>query len=278
MDRFTRKPGTDNLVNAKNKKGRVESMKRIRIAAVCLVGAFAFSAIVAASAFAEGSPEFVKCVKAAKVAGKYTGKYSEKACETEASPSGTGKYEREPVAAKATVTGKSKTTTIKAVGVNGHSQNIVCKKDTIAGEFKASSFFRATTTLEDCIGNASKTDKCENSGSGTIEWHTTFYARYLEPGETEATKRGIVIPYPAGFTCGGEEVALTGVLVGTAENTSKGVSIVLNAPGGHQEDRRFFFEGEEYTEEDPLFTEPELAEATVQGTEELSLKGVSVRS
>jgi hypothetical protein len=248
-------------------------MKRIRIVMVCLVAAFAFSAIIAASAFAEGSPEFVKCVKVAN-----TGKYSEKACEKEASPAGTGKYERELVTAGTTVAGKSKKTTITAVGVNGNSQTIVCKKDTLAGEFKSSSEFRAITKLEGCEGNGSKTDKCGNNGAETIEWHTSFFARYLEAGETEATKRGIVIPYPAGFTCGSEEVALTGVLVGNAENTSKGVSIALNAPGGHQEDRRFFFEEVEYTEEDPLFTEPTLAEATVQGTEEIALKGVSLRS
>jgi hypothetical protein len=248
-------------------------MKRIRIAGVCLVVAFAFSAIVVASAFAEGSPEFVKCVKVAN-----TGKYSEKACEKEASPAGTGKYERELVTAGTKVTGKSKKTTITAVGVNGNSQTIVCKKDTLTGEFEQSSYFRAFTKLEDCEGNGSKTDKCGNSGAETIEWHTTFYARYLEPGETEATQRGIVIPYPAGFTCGTEEVALSGILVGTAENTSKGVSIALGVTGGHQEDRRFFFEGEEYTEEVPLYTEPTLAEATVQGTEELALKGVSLRS
>jgi hypothetical protein len=255
------------------------SMKRIRIAAVCLAVAFAFSAIVAASAFAEGRPEFVKCGKAAKVGGKYTGKYSEKACTTEASPPSTGKYEREPVAEGTKITGKSKKTTIKAVGVNGKSQEIVCKKDTFAGEITGPSTFRGTVTLEGCIGNGSKTeDKCGNSGAETIVWNKKFSARYLEPGETEATKRGIVMPYPEGFTCGTEEVALAGILVGTAENTSKGVKIAFNVTGGHQEDRRFFLEGEENTEEIPLFTEPGDAEATVEGSEELSLKGVSLRS
>jgi hypothetical protein len=271
-------PSTETLVNTKKQK-ESGSMQRIRITAVCLVVAFAFSAIAAASAFAEGSPEFVKCVKAAKVDGKYTGKYSEKACETEASPAGTGKYERTSVAENTTFTGKSKATTIKAVGVNGNSQDVVCKKDTVAGEFKRPSELRGTVTFEGCIGNGSKADKCGNSGSETIEWEAKpFAARYLEEGETEATKRGIVIPFPEGFTCGTEEVALAGILVGTVENTSKGLKIVYNAPGGHQEDRRFFYKEEENTEEVPLYTEPELAEATVQDTEELTMKGVSLRS
>ena len=81
-------------------------MKRIKIVGLCLIALFAFSAVAAASAFAEGRPEYKLCAKVAKVEGKYNGSYSDKGCTTEATG---GKYEREEVAENTAFTGRSNT-------------------------------------------------------------------------------------------------------------------------------------------------------------------------
>jgi len=74
-------------------------MKRMRIVGLCLVAVFALSAVIAASASA-AAPEFQVCGKAAKAGKLYTGKYTDKACSKEASPTEItegkkNKYERE---------------------------------------------------------------------------------------------------------------------------------------------------------------------------------------
>jgi hypothetical protein len=69
-------------------------MKRLTIVGMCLVAAFAFSAMVVSSAGAV-TPTYKSCTKTAKVNKKYTGKYTSKVCSSSAkSATNEGEYER----------------------------------------------------------------------------------------------------------------------------------------------------------------------------------------
>jgi hypothetical protein len=69
-------------------------MKRLTIVGLCLVAAFALSAMVVSSAGAV-TPTYKSCGKAAKVNKKYTGHYTTKVCSPSAvSGTNEGKYER----------------------------------------------------------------------------------------------------------------------------------------------------------------------------------------
>ncbi len=58
-------------------------MKRMRILGLALVAVFALGALAASGASA--TPAWIECAKLTKVEGKYTGKYTDKLCTTEAS-------------------------------------------------------------------------------------------------------------------------------------------------------------------------------------------------
>lgn len=105
-------------------------MTRTRILGVCLVAAFAFSALAATSALAltKGLPagEFGECVKVAAGAGKF----STAACTAEG---GEKKYEWKPLASPVSLTGEMKPETIATLEtVTG--TKITCKHEKNVGE------------------------------------------------------------------------------------------------------------------------------------------------
>src|SRR5580693_2175461 len=67
--------------------------KGFRIAGACLLVVAAFGVACASAGAATGFPGYVRCFKTEKVGKAYAGEYTEKACQTKASPAKTGKYE-----------------------------------------------------------------------------------------------------------------------------------------------------------------------------------------
>jgi hypothetical protein len=265
-------------------------MRTLKMVTLCFAVALVVSGLATAVASASEGPKFIRCVKAAKVDGKYTGKYTDKACtkpasEAEIEAGKTNKYEAVALAPseEVSVTGKSKATTIKTIGVNGNAETVVCKKDAFVGKLSNDAYgglVTGTFTFEDCEANGSKSDVCGNTKPGTIEYSPAQKqeVQWLEQG----SKPGLDTPANPGpkFTCGSETVETGGTLVGTLENSSKGVNVLWKTSGGTQEDTRFFEEEEpgEWREESELnlFSRPSRAETTVVGTEEISAKGISV--
>jgi hypothetical protein len=256
-------------------------MKRIRIVGLCVVAVFAFSAVAAASAMAENAPVFARCVKASP---KNTGEYTEKACNTHASPAGTGAYSLVTMPAGETVAveGKSKSTKIV---VKGDSLVVVCTKDKLKGTLenkfgRTGKLFNPVITLEKCEVEGHKTETCQNEATGKIK-DEPYYGEDAWLGEEE-TKPGMVLVGGPTFTCAGKEIALNGVLIGTITNTSKGLTLSFGVNShGEQEDSSFWSEESQVTEfpYTHLWTgeEGSEVEATVTGSEEIKVKGISVR-
>ncbi len=162
-------------------------MKRIRLVGLCLVAVFALSAVVVASASASSAtPEFFKCVKAAKVGKTYIGKYTSKEC-TEASKVETGgKYELVSAAATEFTAGKSKKTVLHAQGLGGKKEVITCKKDKSKGVFEETFIEGLTYTLEGCANEA----KLACGSGGKIETTTAALLEWLnEAGPNSAWPR-----------------------------------------------------------------------------------------
>lgn len=250
-------------------------MNRVRLLGACLVVAAMLGALAAASAMAN-MPSFKSCVKAAKVEGKYTGKYNDKGC-AEVNGTGEGKYELTEVAPGTTFAGKGKTTTLSAHGVSGATENIVCKKAVVAGQITGENSFNETLTYSKCEANGNKAEQCSNSPAG-ITTEVSGAAYYINAGETTV---GTVTNAPAAtFTCGSESVEVKNFLISTIENTAKGFNVVDSLAGAEQADREFFVEGSEVggtymhlsTE-----VEGEFVEATLAGQEEIKAKGLSLR-
>lgn len=261
-------------------------MRSIRIVGLCLVAVFAFSAVAAASAMAEGQPTFNECKKLEKVGGKYTGTYTNKECTTEATPTEKteGKKNKyELVAASGTFTGKSKATKIVAKSTTGVTEEITCAKDTVTIEIFPPSGFVEKVTLSKCKN--SKGEPCQNAGSEEIQVEGDGELYWINAGETVP---GTVVAMPVAFNCGGTAtVEIVGTfLVSTVENNgTKGFKIVSAVNGsGEQADRALFIEGEEIggeymhlnTEVETIHGH-EFREATLAGTEEIKAKDVSVR-
>jgi hypothetical protein len=278
-------------------------MRSIKVLGLCLVAVFAFSAVAAASAFAEEAPQFAKCVKAGTeevewketVGGKEktekkkvdTGAYSNKECSVPntgntyrskgAHPEakGEGKYEAEALkerGAGVSFAVKSKETKITTHGVAGHSQAIVCKDDKWAGEIynhNGAGKLQGVFTFEKC---KSGTEKCGNVGPETIEYKSgPSESLWGATGETEPRLLSVGGPT---FKCGAEEVQIGETLVGALADTSKGLVVSWAVKAGTQEDQTFFTEGEEYTGVHWSSTPGEV-ETTVAG-EEGGIKGVYV--
>lgn len=258
-------------------------MRSIRIVGLCLVAVFAFSAVAAASAMAEGQPTFNECKKLEKVGGKYTGTYTNKECTTEATPTEKteGKKNKyELVAASGTFTGKSKATKIVAKSTTGVTEEITCAKDTVTIEIFPPSGFVEKVTLSKCKN--SKGEPCQNAGSEEIQVEGAGELYWINAGETAP---GTVSYMPVAFKCGTATVEIieTGLISTVENNGTKGFKIVSAVNGsGEQADRAFFIEGEEvggpYVHLNTQVNgSAELHEATLAGTEEIKAKDVSVR-
>lgn len=124
-------------------------MRNLRILGMALVAALALAAVVASAASAS-QPEYLKCAKAAKVEGKYTGGFNDKRC-TEVNGTGEGKYATSAVATPLAYTGKSKTTTLYYAKSGGPiAWELVCKKGAQTGEITEPTTVEGTLTLEGC--------------------------------------------------------------------------------------------------------------------------------
>ncbi len=249
---------------------------------------------------AEDQPVFKQCVKLSKNAHReYEGKYSGKYCESSevAGDVGSeGKYElRVPVALEgvsSVLTGKSRSVVIVTTGEGGGSQVVVCGKSTLDGTLENSGHegrVRGTLTFERCVGKSNgKEAPCENAtnvlGKPVID--TEFgereaVTRWLGAGET---RPGVVAPSGLeGFTCGTEQVAVNGALIGTLVNTTKGMSLVwsIGGPTRSQADDSYWIGGTEITAFPAThwYTGAEV-ETVISGIEMLKteVKGISVRS
>jgi hypothetical protein len=261
----------------------MENMKSIRVIGLCLVAAFAFSAIAVAGASAETTPTFVKCVKAAKVGGKYTGQYTNKTCTVKASEAQIkegkqNKYEAAELkdfGQGVHFSAKSKATTIKARGVSGNPQAVTCSKDKYVGELFdhiGSGKVEASFTFEGCKGNG--TEACGNTGSETIHYTPGFTeVIWTEAGEK---RPGLLMLGGPTFKCGAEEVSIEGIAIGTLTTSSKGLKVVFNVTlGGAQEDETLWSEGEEIGGLH-WSSSPSEVEATLKGSEEIKAKGVII--
>jgi hypothetical protein len=146
-------------------------MKRISIVGLCLVCAFALSAIASSSAFAG---VYGTCTKAAKEGKKYTGKYTDKNCNTLASEAEIAegkknKYEftAYPGAAgtKWGYTSKTKTATLKSA-----AGEITCKASTDKGSITGAKTDVDQVTFTTCVLSVTG-GKCTSAGeaAGTIK-------------------------------------------------------------------------------------------------------------
>jgi hypothetical protein len=265
------------------KKRRLETMKSIKIAGLCLVAVLAFSALAAASASA-AEPTFKVCAKAAKEpkgsAHKYSGSFKDKGC-TEAEAG--GKYELNEIPKLTPYTGASKTTRIRFKNKEGKTVTVTCKKDALAiltssRHERGSTGFSGTLTFESCTNE---------SGKACTVTASTFSNELMGFTVGEEAPYGTVSYDEFFIECGSEETILGGWLAGTDETTTKGITIAYNLTGeGKQEDRSFYFQGEPFsaTGENPYLQrfneateEFEEGEATFEGKEEFKAKGLSVQ-
>jgi hypothetical protein len=235
-------------IGSKQGKGAVENMKRIRIVGLCLVAMFAFSAVAAATASAAPELQNEKCVATKKVAGKYTGNFTDKACTVEATKAEEeegkkNKYELEPVAEGTPFTSTSKAAKFKVAG-----KTVTCKKDKDKGEYIGGGFSFVTITFEKCEAKPHET--CQSGATaGTIETDLLF--GILVYINEEETQHGIVlVPAESGwasFKCGTEAEAteLQGGVIGTVTNTSKGETLAFSVNGGGEQAQKAYWSGAE---------------------------------
>ena len=262
-------------------------MKRIRTIGLCLVAIFAISAGAAASASAAESPTFKSCVKAAKVGKTYVGKFTSKECTAASKVATGGKYELAEVEEGKPVTVKSKATTLTLKG-----KVVKCKKDVGKGEILGPEVEFLTLTFEKCGINGSTKAPCTTTGHapGTIVTNELIgEPKWVNSAETQAGLLVFGLGFEfAVFDCGSGPLKLKSVVIGTATNTSKGITVAFKLSGGKQEKRAYWQEGEEQTsfgEYLPfyLYTTPKeeeetptIEEATLEGAEELAPKGVGI--
>lgn len=99
-------------------------MRRFRVIGICLVAAFAVSAVVATSAWAE-APEVGRCVAHAG------GKYTNNVCTKLAKGKAVGSFEWEAGAIKKSFTGAGGAATLETI----HAVKVTCKAESSDGEF-----------------------------------------------------------------------------------------------------------------------------------------------
>lgn len=260
-------------------------VRRARIAGLCLLSvcaiAIAAAASVPASAATGPFPEYARCVKTEKVGKTYTGEYTERECETNASPAKTGKYERQE-ASSGTFEAAGKGATLITHSTKGVAESIVCKRTASRGELLASDVYATDrTTFEGCVGNGEKkTNLCGNVGGlEVIQAEPLFTSLvWLDKGGSEP---GIFFEAEgeqvAKFKCGTEQVDLRGYLVGTVQNSKKGHTITFAVNSSRQQAHRSVWVFGSESRSLYLYTEPkakERVESTLEAVEEQKETGV----
>jgi hypothetical protein len=192
-------------------------MKRMRIVGLCLVAAFAFSAIAAGSASAEPSGEYGTCTA------KAGGQYKNSGC-TEKVGSG-GKFEWTPLAAEDTFT-STMTAGTKATLETVGGTKVVCNKEHGTGAIiSPTESGKVIAHFEEC---SSSTFPCQNKGGTSGDINTTELG-----GGTGVEKLGTKPPTnnkmaaelhgPGGgalaeFECAGLSVVTTGAVLHPVES------------------------------------------------------------
>lgn len=231
---------------------------RTWIARLCVLGAaFAAGPLLAASASASEPghfPEYARCVKTEALGRRYSGKYTEKACLTKATPTEIqeakkNRYELEGVSSGVFEGASKKGATILTDGVKGAAESVLCTKAVDRGTFESAVYATYEILFEGCVGNGEKkTDPCGNkAGPENIETEPLYSTLvWLNRGESEP---GLLLEpeseQVAEFKCGAEKVDLDGYVVGAIENTKKGHTVTFALAGGQQAHRSIWVFGSE---------------------------------
>jgi hypothetical protein len=217
-------------------------MKRIRIVGLCLIAAFAFSAIAVASASAAG-PEFYEC---AKVKG---GKF-EKGCGKEG---GKGGFERKAVKLPSKYTGTNGTSVltvfVPGIGIVGDTK---CTKAKDAGAIISPTQTETTVTFEKCESSGKKCTSVGEKTKGDIKTNTLLGTLVA----TEESKTGVGVTITAKstensaeFECEGLKIktkgAVTGEDTGNTEKAAKTSKNVFEVNAGGEPTIKT--EGSEFT-------------------------------
>ena len=241
-------------------------MKHLRILGLALVAVLALGAVAAAGASAS-QPEFLKCAKAPKVGGKYTGGFNNKLC-TEVNGAGEGKYATSALATPLAFTGKGKTTTLYFYKPGGGIiYELACKKAAISDEIAEPTSFEGLITFESCsLANEvtkAKAVKCATSLSvpvvGLLREHTVPATAH--PGVS-------LLFFAPAYSCGGVTLETTTALpfiTGEVTATTKGEfgTFTVNKATGAQS-----LEGWLEEEGEPSKFAPDEVEATEGATSE----------
>jgi hypothetical protein len=129
-------------------------MTRIRTAGLCLVAAFASTAIAASAAYAEPSGEFGAC------AAKAGGRYENSGCTKE--KGGANKFEWTPLTTAVKFTSKSKAGTITTLET-ATGTKVTCRQEQSVGEIAtATELANVVMTFEGCETSAGQ---CQSKGA-----------------------------------------------------------------------------------------------------------------
>lgn len=229
-------------------------MKRIRIVGLCLVAAFAFTALAASSAFATAPPQpvFGKCLKKAVATGEG---YSDTGCTKHVASA--AKYEW----VKGGANGVEYTTAIKeatsATLETTKKEKVVCTGETSTGKILTETTQETTPTFTGC---STLTKKCSTPGKpeGTIsvaplEGTLGTEKIYIKEGKEEYAKdkvagnlyrqsnpKGEIVEFEcAGFVIKVRETVLYPL---TADKMETTVTVKFAATGGKQKPEHFVVE------------------------------------
>lgn len=203
-------------------------MKRLTIVGMCLVAAFAFSAMVVSSAGAV-TPTYKSCTKTAKVNKKYTGKYTSKVCSSSAtSATNEGEYERGSwtKAKKPAFKGK-----LKGTAPHNNLVDPTCPE----GDFNATAHKcetadegKATAKEKAQIAGTTTCQKEKVAGAVTSEFNTEWQTEYskCEALESSCNTKG---SKPGDIKT--EKLESTLVELNTA-GTEPGLKVIGKGPGG----------------------------------------------
>jgi len=212
-------------------------MKRMGMVRLCLVAAFAMSAVAVASASA-AAPEYGRCLTAGK-----TGGFTDSKC-TKASGTKTGKYEWFPGVVKVKQTTKGGKGLLESI----HGLAVKCETETSVGEYSGTKEVKnVVVTFKGCESAGSK---CSTTGQKSGEL-VTKKLEGIVGFENKALLKTALDLFPAGktglfieFSCLGLTVAVRGsVLVPVKSDTmSLTVALAYKATKGKQKPEHF--EGE----------------------------------
>jgi hypothetical protein len=205
-------------------------MLRIRTIGLCLVAAFAMSAVAASSAMAEPGLERGVC----KVAKKGLGEYTEALCLTPGAKAGPKKeYVWDPGTKATAFTTKTGVATLRSFTPEGAELPAVeCKKSKGKGKTVGTTESTSVVTFEECTSAGEKCTGGPKAKAGDI---ITFELKGVLGMIVGGSKGGELISGggPGGlsseFKCGANEIKTRGSLVGEVLSTNVKASATMTA-------------------------------------------------